>query len=168
MRNPPAFVLAGLLIAAVIPVRAHAQDEDTPTPIVRKQVVSANPWDWMHGSLNAEYERQIGPTSTWGVSGSSSDYRYIPRVSKVNLMLRYYPHGAALEGFYVGATAGGYTTANRRIRVGGGYELGYAWLVGPKRNISLNLRGARLYGVPGPELLFPRGNIGVFSVGFAF
>jgi len=76
-------------------------------------------------------------------------------------------HGAALGGFYVGATAAGSTTANRRIRVEAVYELGYAWLVGPKRNISLNLRGVRPC-LPGPAPLFPRGNIGLFTVGFAF
>jgi hypothetical protein len=167
MGNPTIPVLAGLL-TLVIPSGARAQDVDTPTPVVRRQVVSANPLDLRHGRLNAEYERQIGPTSTWGVSGSSSDFRYISRVRTVNLMLRYYPQVAALTGFYVGVTAGASITANRRTRVDGGYELGYAWLVGAKRNISLNLRGARLYGLPGPGPLYPRGNIGVFSVGFAF
>jgi hypothetical protein len=167
MLHPLALVLAGLLIV-VIPARARTQDEDTPAPIVSKQVVSAGPLLLRDGSLNGEYERKISPTSTWGVSGSSSDHHYAPGFRTVNLMLRYYPHGAALTGFYLGATAGGSTTANRRIRVRGGYEIGYAWLVGPKRNISLNLRGARPYGVPGPALMFPRGNIGVFSVGFAF
>jgi hypothetical protein len=166
MRNPLVLLLAGLLVL-VTPARGRAQDQDTPTPVVHKQVVSTSPLLLRLGSLNGEYERHIGPTSTWGVSGVSSDRYYVSRFRNANLMLRYYPHGAALTGFYIGATAGGYTIANRRIRVVGGYELGYAWLLGPKRNISLNLRGARPY-LPGPALLFPRGNIGVFSVGFAF
>jgi hypothetical protein len=166
MRNPLILCLAGLLIV-VAPTRAHAQDEDPPTPVVPKQVVSANPLLLRLGLLNGEYERRISPTSTLGVSGSSSALDR-PSFRNVNLMLRYYPHGAALTGFYVGATAGAFT-ANTRTRVGyqAGYELGYAWLVGPRRNISLNLRGARPY-LPGPALLFPRANIGLFTVGFAF
>jgi len=166
MRNPTILMLAGLLIL-VAPTRTDAQDEDTPAPVVPKQVVSTDPLWLRYGWLNGEYERKIGRAWTSGVSGSYSAFN-TPTFSYVNLMLRYYPHRAALTGFYVGATASGNTTANRPIRVEAGYELGYAWLLGPKRNISLNLRGARPYGVPGPALLFPRGNIGVFSVGFAF
>ena len=166
MRNPLVLGLAGLLVL-VAHARAYAQEKDTPTPLVPRQVVSTDPLWLRNGWLNGEYERKINSRSTWGVSGSSSA-RYTPSFRNVNLMLRYYPHGAPLSGFYVGATAAGYTIANRRIRVEAGYELGYAWLLGPKRNISLNLRGARPYGLPGPGLLFPRGNIGVFSVGFAF
>ncbi|SRR6266446_4974529 len=166
MRN--AFVLALVqLLIFVAPARAHAQEDESPAPVVPTQVVSADPLLLRLGLFNWEYERKIGPALTSGVSGSSSAID-TPSFRNVNLMLRYYPHGAALTGFYVGATAGAYT-ANTRTRVGyqAGYELGYAWLVGPRRNISLNLRGARPY-LPGPALLFPRSNIGVFSVGFAF
>ena len=166
MRNPTILMLAGLLIL-VAPTRTDAQDEDTPAPVVPKQVVSTDPLWLRYGWLNGEYERKIGRAWTSGVSGSYSAFN-TPTFSYVNLMLRYYPHRAALTGFYVGATAGAYT-ANTRTRVGyqAGYELGYAWLVGPRRNISLNLRGAHPH-LPGPAFLFPRGNIGVFSVGFAF
>jgi hypothetical protein len=143
MRNPLVLVLAGLLIL-VVPARTHAQDEDTPTHVVGKQVVSSNPlWLLRFGYLNGECERRIGPTSTWGVSAfySHHDGRAF---TDVNLMLRYYPRGAALVGFYAGGTAGVYSDAGTRTRVAShaGYELGYAWLVGPRRNISLNLRAA--------------------------
>jgi hypothetical protein len=172
MRNPTILLLAGLLVL-VTPAGARAQDEDTPTHVVDKQVVSSSPLLLRFGYLNGEYERRIGPTSTWGVSAlySHHDGRDF---TDVNLMLRYYPRGAALVGFYVGGTAGVYRDAGTRTRVGShaGYELGYAWLVGPKRNISLNLRAFRPYPwgymIPISNAWFPRANVGMFTVGFAF
>jgi hypothetical protein len=171
MRNPTILVLAGLL-TLVIPAGVHAQDVDTSIPVVR-QVVSSNPLLLTFGYLNGEYERKVGPRWTWGLSGFSSHHDGLP-FADVNLVLRYYPRGAALTGFYVGGTAGVYIDAGTRTRVGShaGYELGYAWLVGPKRNISLNFRAFRPYPwgyiIPISNAWFPRANIGPFTVGFAF
>ena len=63
-------------------------------------------------------------------------------------MLRWYPQQSPLEGFYLGARAGAFSfktytyefrssREQNRVLPGAGVELGYNWLLGPKRNVSV-------------------------------
>jgi hypothetical protein len=64
---------------------------------------------------------------------------------------RYYPQGASLTGFYLGARGGMHRVSegdDAGHAFGLGFELGYGWLFGSKRNfaVSLGAGATRLFG----------------------
>jgi hypothetical protein len=151
---------------------ASAQ-EGTRTPVVHKQVLSANPFGLMFEWFNADYERKINESNTWGASasflslGGDSDY------VNAQLAYHYYPQGAALTGFYLGGRGGIHhveTDGEDGRFFGIGFELGYNWLLGAKRRVSIGLgAGAtRLFGadLDGASLTIP--TVRLVNVGIAF
>jgi hypothetical protein len=152
---------------------SFAQD-GTRVPVPHNQVLSANPFGLMFNWFNADYERKINESSTWGVSGSffsfgGDDADYV----NVQAAYRYYPQGAALSGFYLGGKGGlhhvGIDTESGRF-FGLGFELGYNWLLGAKKNVSIGMgAGAtRLFGggLDGATLTIP--TVRLVNVGIAF
>jgi hypothetical protein len=146
----------------------------TAVPVVHQQFISANPFGLMFEWVNAEYERKATESVTWGVGASffarnhdSVDY------ASGGSFVRYYPAGAALTGFYLGGRGGIYRVSDAHasdVFYGVGFELGYNWLLGSKRNvgISVGLGATRLFGgaLAGASLTIP--TVRLFNVGVAF
>jgi hypothetical protein len=171
MRNTSiiAFIAALCLVAAA-PVFAQVQDVDPP--IAHEQVISASPILWMFKWFNADYERRINSTTTWGVSGSYlplGDFDY----GRASVLVRYYPQRAALTGFYLGGQSGVFRTSEGKkheVVYGAGMDLGYAWLLGSRQNVgvSVGFGVTRLFGgdLDGASIAIP--NVRLLNVGIAF
>ncbi len=87
----------------MIPTGAFAQSP--PVTDAHQQALTANPLLVVAGWFNAEYERRIDSTKTWGLSGSLAkinDFQY--RSAKV--LFRYYPQEDALSGLFIGGRTG--------------------------------------------------------------
>ena len=142
--------LALLVCTVAAPSVAFAQADGTRIPVANKQVVSANPFLLMFEYANFEFERTASQKASVGFSASSvgfDDATY----RNFQAFYRYYPQGASLTGFYIGARGGVHRVSNGEDAgnaVGLGFELGYGWLFGAKRNFALSLgAGAtRLFG----------------------
>ncbi|MBM4195245.1 MAG: DUF3575 domain-containing protein [Gemmatimonadetes bacterium] len=167
-----AFVVA--LVGATAPAYAQVSG---PLPVPHNQTVSANPFGLVFGWFNAEYERKLTPATTWGVSGSMFDFDLF-EYRNGNALLRYYPQGAALKGFFLGGRAGVYHVAHddddpdddEATFFGAGFELGYTWLMGRDQRIGVSLgAGAnRLFGsdLDGASLTIP--TVRIVNVGISF
>lgn len=162
---------AAAVLLGSIPAEAQSQ-EGTAPPVSHQQVVSANPFGLMLGWWNVEYERKFTPSSTWGVSTSFLRFEGDDFAS-VNAVYRYYPQGAAFRGFFLGGRAGGYHGSDEGESgraFGLGFELGYTWLLGARRNVGLSL-GAGLTRIvagdflDGPSVL---PTVRLLNVGIAF
>jgi len=164
----PALVLA---LAAT----AHAQSGvRTTAPVEHRQIISANPFGLMFEWFNVEYERRIGPTTTWGASTSwfsldHGDFDYV----NGNALFRYYPQANALTGFFLGGRGGVYHISDGRagsVFYGAGFEIGYDWLLGTRRNVGLSIGvgATRLFGgdLPGAALTIP--TLRLINLGIAF
>lgn len=170
VRNCMSCVVVALVVFAGSP--ALAQD-GTRTPVPHNQVVSANPFGLMFEWFNADYERKINESSTWGVSSSFFSLGGEADYVNVQGAYRFYPQGAALSGFYLGGKGGlhsvGVDGAEGRF-FGLGFELGYNWLLGAKKNVSIGMgAGAtRLFGgaLDGASLTIP--TVRLVNVGIAF
>jgi hypothetical protein len=134
--------LSAALFALLVPAAAAAQAESRPT-VPYDQVLSTNPLGVVVKWFNVEYERKLGPALTCG--GSASHFGDLDQANAA-VLVRWYPQQSALEGFYLGARAGAYrfqtyTYGPRSYREqtsimpGVGVEVGYNWLLGPRRNI---------------------------------
>lgn len=171
MRNSWAISLVAFLCLATV-VPASAQDKPPNAPVVRDQVISASPILWMVKWFNADYERRINSTTTWGLSGSylpQDDFEY----GRASVFVRYYPQQAALTGFYLGGQAGVYRTTEGRqheVSYGAGIDIGYAWLLGSSRrtSVSIGLGVTRVFGgdLDGDSIEIP--NVRLLNVGIAF
>jgi hypothetical protein len=151
---------------------AFAQSPGTRVPVANKQIVSANPFLLMAEWANVEYERKASERFTFGASLSSAgiddtDYR------NVQGFYRYYPQGASLTGFYLGARGGMHRVSEGDDAAhvfGLGFELGYGWLFGSKRAFALSLgAGAtRLFGgdLDGGSVLIP--TLRLVNIGWSF
>ena len=169
------FVLFSML---AVSSPAFAQDSGTRTPVEHKQIITANPIGIVFGWFNAEYERKVNETTTWGVSGSNfqgfdSDFNY----SNVSAIARYYPQGAALTGFFIGGKLGVHHVSEEygpeddsATALGVGVDVGYNWLIGKDRKfvISIGMGATRLFGENTTGAGFTIPNIRVINVGFAF
>src|SRR5712691_4777274 len=99
------YTLTVIVFAALFPAAAQAQTESTKAPVPHEQVISTNPFGLLFKWYNVEYERKIGEATTLGISASHfPDGEY----ANAALLARWYPQGAALDGFYLGARAGAY------------------------------------------------------------
>jgi hypothetical protein len=164
-----AFVAVLSLVAAAT-VSAQVQDMDPP--VAHDQVISASPILWMFKWFNADYERRINSTTTWGLSGSYlplGDFDY----GRASVLVRYYPQRAALIGFYLGGQTGVFRTSEGReheLLYGAGMDIGYAWLLGSSQNVgvSLGFGVTRLFGgdLDGASIAIP--NVRLLNVGIAF
>ena len=156
--------VCGLLIVMLAPA-AVAQEPGTRVPVPHRQQITANPFGVIFGWFNAEYERKLTEDWSLGLGGS---YLSIDNedFASANGVFRFYPPGAALTGFYIGPRVGVYSideTGRDAESSGGiGFELGYMWLLGANRNISLGAGATRLFSgevVP---------NIRLVNIGWAF
>ena len=171
---PYALVLAAGAAAVLLgPTPAEAQSEEgTRPPVPHQQVVSANPFGLMLRWWNVEFERKFTPSSTWGVSTSFLAVEDVDYAS-VNALYRYYPQGAALGGFFLGGRAGLYHIADEGesgAAFGLGFELGYTWLLGARRNVGLSLGAGLTRLVAGDFLDGPSvlPTVRLLNVGIAF
>lgn len=171
MRNVSLVAGVGMLtLVAATPARA--QDEGTKAPVAHTRIVSTSPILLMFKFFNIDYERKISPAVTLGASGS-----YLPiggfDYGRATMHARYYPQGAALTGFYMGAQTGVHragTSRDHGVFFGAGVDVGCAWLFGAKRDVGLTmgLGATRLFGgdLDGGSFVIP--NIRLLNVGIAF
>jgi hypothetical protein len=135
--------------AGLVPGRAAAQAEAGAAVPVRN-VLSANPFLLISKWFNAEWEHGLSPTSTAGVRVSRVDIGD-PDVTYFSgrAFWRYYPNGA-FEKFFFGFD-GGVTSlddaGDTSTVLGAGFELGYNWMLGARRNfyVSLGAGADRLF-----------------------
>jgi uncharacterized protein DUF3575 len=169
MRMTAHIVAIGVL-TLVTATAARAQDEATTAPIPRNHVISTSPFLLMFKWFNGDYERKVSPSVTLGVSGSSLLTKGNDDYQRATFHARYYPQGAALTGFYMGAQTGLHRTGNDRRSLGAGLDLGYAWLLGPNRNrsVSIGMGMTRMFKEDryGNSATIP--NVRLLNVGFAF
>ena len=138
-----AAVVVAVSAAAIMnaaPAAAQTQ-EGTKAAVPHEQIISANPFGLVLRWWNVEFERKITPSSAVGVSGSFLGVDDIDFAS-VNGLWRYYPQGAALTGVFLGARAGVYhgsDAGDAHYAFGAGFEIGYTWLLGARRNVGLSL-----------------------------
>jgi hypothetical protein len=162
---------AAVILLASSPVHAQPQEGTRPA-VPHEQVLSANPFGLMLRWWNVEFDRKLTASSTWGVSTSfltleGSDF------ASLNALYRYYPQGAALSGFFLGGRVGLYHVSDEGESgeaLGLGFEIGYTWLLGARRNVALSL-GAGLSRIvagdvmDGPSVL---PTVRLLNVGIAF
>ena len=109
---------------------------------------------------NAEYERKATERGTIGLSGSRLPWGDGSGFYSLNMALRYYLNGNAFRGFDLGPRVGVFwvsqeeddigTDEDRGPHLGLGFELGYAWLVGSERHLSISIgAGAPRIGLSG-------------------
>ena len=158
---------------SLIGASAVFAQEATRTPVPHNQVLSANPFGLMFEWFNADYERKINESSTWGLSGSflslGDDTDYL----NTQMAYRYYPQGAALTGFYLGGKGGVHRAGvedDSELLFGLGFELGYNWLLGARRNVSVGIgAGAtRLFGGVLEDTSVAIPTLRLVNVGIAF
>jgi hypothetical protein len=165
--------VAGLLML-VDPGSVAAQDEGTKVPVRQNQVLSTNPFLLLGEWANLEYERKVSPTTTMGIGGSlvsfdDGDDRYQSLVG----LVRHYPQGAPLTGFYFGGRLGVHAVSSDDDdghAYGLGVDVGYSWLLGAERNfyIGLGIGATRLFGGDMPDARVVIPSIRLLNVGFSF
>ena len=164
-------LLACATLFATVSVTAFPLRGQAATPI--KQVLSISPLSLVFGVIGAEYERALGPTQSFGVSGTfyrPEEFYYLSGEVKY----RYYPQEKALEGFAVGITGGltqigthGTTSDKSGTAASVGFAIDYQWLLGPKKHFAVTLgAGARrliAFGtqVDGASLTLPTARISI-------
>jgi hypothetical protein len=157
------YTLTALALSVLLPAGLSAQTNATKPPVDHTQIVSTNPFGYIFQWYNAEYERKSSPGTT---VGGSASYFHDGDLGNVTAFARWYPQGAALDGFYLGARAGAavFTTYRYEYQAPGprpanpsvpptypvryeettvspavGLELGYNWLLGAKQNVSVGV-----------------------------
>jgi Protein of unknown function (DUF3575) len=171
-----------ILAAAVMPFAA-ASGQSVAAP---RNVLSIQPINAVFTAYAAEYERQMGGASTFGLGGTYFDVGDANvdklTIKSADVKLRYYPNGTALMGFSFGASAG-YSSftgtdvfTSEETTVNGpslGFLLEYQWLMGVQKNISVALgAGAKAVFVKDADFSsdtfaarYPTGRL---SIGYAF
>jgi Protein of unknown function (DUF3575) len=159
-------------LCAVVAITAVPLLGQTTKPI--SQVISISPISLVFGVIGAEYERALGPTQSFGVSGTFYRPELFSYLSG-EVKYRYYPQEKALEGFSVGVTGGltqigthGTESSNESGTAASvGFALDYQWLLGPKKHFAVTLgTGARRlipFGtkVDGSSLTLPTARISI-------
>lgn len=164
--------LTGLVLffLALSPLKAEAQEEGRE-PVFHTQVISGGPLLLTLGGFNAEYERKISETLTWGLAGGWLDQDK-DSYTGFGPFLRVYPQQTALTGFYLGGGAGLYRAdhdGDAHTRPGIGIDVGYSWLLGPGRSfyLALGVGAVKLMGdVGAADSIFP--SFRLLDVGIAF
>jgi hypothetical protein len=159
---------------------ARSSGQETGTRMVElRNVISANPFLLVAGWFNAEYERVISGTSSVGVRFSAlsigiddgdgdDDAEYYSGRG----FWRYYPSGAN-GGFFFGldlGLTGLEETGDSHTVLGAGFELGFNWLLGARRNfyISLGAGADRLFGGDLGDASAVIPTVRIVNIGFAF
>jgi hypothetical protein len=159
--------------AVGVPSAASAQSAPgTKVPVGNRHVISANPFLLMAEWVNVEFERKHTETRTFGVSASAFDFSGAD-YRNLQAFYRYYPQGASLTGFYIGGRGGVHRVSaddDAGHAFGLGFELGYGWLLGAKRNFAVNVgAGAtRLFGgdLAGASAFIP--TLRLVNIGWSF
>jgi hypothetical protein len=176
MRRAHRFLILALILAGGLVAPSHllAQREGVREPVPHQSLLSANPLILVAGWFNAEYEHKLTEAMTFGLGGGwlslgggDDDY------ANVNTFLRFYPEGAAFTGFYIGGRGGVYRVSRDGddfTAFGLGVDLGYSWLLGPRRffYVALGIGATRLFSgdLGGASATVP--NLRLVSVGIAF
>ncbi|HEV2147465.1 MAG TPA: hypothetical protein VGR37_08680 [Longimicrobiaceae bacterium] len=159
---------------------SSAAAQEAPPPQYRN-VLSANPLGLLFEYYNAEYERILTPSTTFGLAGS-----YITLFDEADYFsldgkYRYYPQAQAFAGFAIGGTLG-YAQVSENDVLGNvgsesvsafslGVEIDYNWLVGSSRRfyIGTGIGAKRLFGGDvdsDTPVVLP--TIRLVNIGFAF
>lgn len=165
-----------LLSGSAAPVLAQGgMAQPVANPDRPIQTVSVNPIGVMFGIFSAEYERVFSSNATIGVSGSYWSTGDVNPISYFSLDAKYrrYLSGTALEGFYLGGSAGvsAFTATETVPALTTGVEVGYGWLLGaePQFTVGLGVGAKRLIPIGAnttdATLTYPTARL---SVGYAF
>lgn len=151
---------------------ALAQTEGTKMPVANSYVVSSSPLLLMFEYANVEFERKMGDRfslggSASGIGAGGGSYR------NFQAFYRYYPQAASLTGFYVDGRAGVHRLAfddGGGQAYGLGFDVGYAWLFGEKRNfsVSLGLGATRIFGGDMKKASFTLPTFRLLNIGWSF
>lgn len=161
----------------VLTTTGFAQESTGGQATTYRQVLSANPFGvilmpWYNG----EYERKASKSVTIGLSGSRLPWGDGGGFYSLNMALRYYPNGKVFTGFYLGPRVGMFWSSQEQeeggidpsedlgSHIGLGFELGYAWLVGPERHLSISIGGGSTRVINGPPIPVLR----LINIGWAF
>lgn len=150
-------VAVTLTLLLTVTTTGIAQESTGNQSASYRQVVSANPFGWiLLPWYNAEYERRVAERITVALSGSEIDWGDGGGFYSVNAAFRYYPSGTPFRGFYLGPRIGVFwespglddaelprydADAGFGPHLGLGLEMGYAWLLGAERHLSISVGG---------------------------
>ena len=156
----------------LVPSDVFAQADGVKFPVANKQIVSSSPFLLMGKYFNVEFERKATESATFGVSASAfgleeADYR------NFQAFYRYYPQGASLTGFFIGGRGGVHRVSahdDAGHAFGLGFELGYGWLFGSKRNfaVSIGAGATRLFGGDMEEASVFLPTLRLVNIGWSF
>jgi len=159
----------GMVLSVLLVPAAAAGQTEVSAP---RNVVSANPFLLIATWFNAEYERQSGTTTSFGVRASTLELDDDVRYSSGRAFLRYYPNGA-LRQFFVGLDFG--VTAVSDVgddftALAAGFELGYNWLLGARQNlyVSLGMGMDRLFASDLGDASAAIPTVRLVNIGFTF
>jgi len=166
-------------LCASLTMTVLAQDSRGGRLSDHTQLVSTNPFGlillpW----YNAEYEHRAAENLSVIVSASRLDFGEGEAFSGVNTGLRYYPNGRLFRGFYLGPRIGlfwvsqgdwmlqeeGEMYEDGFRSLGVGLELGYAWLLGDSRHLSVSIGGGATRVLDGGAIPIVR----LVNMGWAF
>jgi len=156
------------------PDRLAAQTVGTAPPTDAQQIISTSPLLLMFQWFNLEYDRRVTPSLTLGVSVSrlSLGHGDVPYATGTGI-IRYYPSGSAMRGFYLGGRAGAYRFSDgpdSDTFFGAGFEIGYDWLLGRRQNVGLSLGvgATRMFGTGVDDVPVVLPTLRLLNVGIAF
>ncbi len=164
---------AGVLVALTLAPGCVAAQGRNDATVGIQNVVSANPFLLIAEWFNVEWEHRATATSTAGARVSRFEWKDLrDTYYSARGFWRYYPDGA-FDGFFFGLDAGvtGVSDSGDRYTVmGAGFELGYGWLLGARRNfyVSLGTGADRLFGgdLGGHSAVIP--TLRLLNVGIGF
>jgi hypothetical protein len=142
-----------ILALAASATFARAQEADTAAVGQQQNLITANPFGYVFGWYNVEYEREVGSGKTLGFTASTASPGN-DRVVAGNAIFRFYPQGNAFRGLYLGGRTGAYYVDelfDEGVFFGAGFEIGYTWLMGARKNWYLGL-GAGVTRIFGGEV----------------
>ena len=129
-------LLYAVFFVAATPFTVYAQA--TLSPAGHEHKISTNPFGLMIEWFNAEYERGLADATSVSLSASRMK-TFDGNITRATAILRYYPQGGALNGVYLGARTGYIDISDDSDGFVAGFEIGRAWLFGPRQNVSFSI-----------------------------
>ena len=170
-RNPYAWLLAAaILVPSGTSAHAEAQESGADPAASHQNLITANPFGFVFQWYNVEYERKFRANTTLGFTTSYAT----PdggSFATGNAIIRLYPQGIALKGFYIGGRTGAYylnDDDDNGTYFGAGVEVGYTWLMGSRKNWYLGMGAGvtRLFGGVNGSAVIPQ--VRFVNFGYAF